>query len=41
MKLKRNEDLRAARQQQIEDIRKAQAASLSRDQEDFIKVSEC
>lgn len=38
MRLKRNEDLRAARQQQINDIRKAQAISLARDEEDFMKV---
>lgn len=39
MKLKQNQDLRDARQQQIDDIRKAQAISLARDEEDFIKVS--
>lgn len=39
MKRKQNDALRAARQQQIDDIRKAQAASLARDEEDFIKVS--
>ncbi|XP_074039768.1 cilia- and flagella-associated protein 45 [Leptinotarsa decemlineata] len=32
-------DLRAARAKQIEDIRKAQAVSLARDEEDFMKVA--
>lgn len=39
IKLKINRDLQMARQQQIDDIRKSQAVSLSRDEKDFKKVA--
>lgn len=39
MKKKQSEELKAARQKQIDDIRKAQAISLARDEEDFMKVN--